>query len=100
MYADSVEVDFISSNFSNKKEFDWKIFPNPADEKINIWLETDFGEEFELELISTLGENIFQTNLNSGKFYSIDTSSLVEGVYLVRIRSGKDFFTQKIFIFH
>ncbi len=69
-------------NLYQTKNTDWTIYPNPATNELHI--ETSVNEKFDVQLFDVTGkkvmENILFTNTTN-----INTSSLYQGMYFVRI---------------
>lgn len=72
----------------DEKTIDFKIYPNPATEIVNIEL-SDFYSGLEFEIINTKGQN-----LKSGQIYNqteqINISDLENGLYLIRLISNQN----------
>ncbi|MGB0885931.1 MAG: T9SS type A sorting domain-containing protein, partial [Chitinophagales bacterium] len=83
---DAVGIRTINDNFID-------IFPNPAQEKLNIV--TDEGIET-VALISLTGAFIQSLNIN--KEQAINVSSISKGVYLLQINTKDGSYFEKIVI--
>ena len=67
-----------------------RLFPNPVNEILNIYLE---HETFTIEIYDIIGKKIFEAeNLNS-----INVKHFEEGIYLLKISSG-NYNQSKLFI--
>jgi len=66
------------------------IYPNPADEQINISYSVEKDEEIVLEIYDVLGKRIMTKSLNSGHLHQINTSQLQHGVYIYRLFKSKE----------
>lgn len=82
----------------NYNEIKVKVFPNPVTNKINIELNYEVSI-IKAQLKSDNG-NVMNITLNKlrDKEYQIDVSELPNGVYILNIYSGEEFFTHKVII--
>ena len=77
-----------------------EIYPNPADEKLNIHL-SGVSESIELALLNIHGQLVCQEKINDRSvtiIRELDVSGLPAGVYSVRIVSNSQIKTRKIII--
>jgi len=95
--SDSEKGNMITPKNNEKKELiDFKIYPNPATEFVNIEI-TEFIDNLEFQLINAKGQN-----LKSGQIYNlteqIDISDLENGLYIIRLISKENglVYTQKL----
>ena len=71
--------------FESKKQFlDFKIYPNPAKEFLNVSVEEK--GTFGIEIYTTLGELVVQENMN-GNTKQLNVSHLAEGSYILKLIS-------------
>jgi hypothetical protein len=76
------------------EENKFSIYPNPANDKLIIQEPTD-SENFQVRLISVLGQQILQSEEKQ-----IDISQIPNGIYLVNIRTDMTEFNERIVINH
>ena len=76
-------------------EFGMSVFPNPANEAINISLNKEVSAT--LSLLDISGK-VVRTQALNGISTSINTASLNSGVYFVTINDGTSVSTQKVVI--
>lgn len=69
-----------------------KVFPNPTHSVWNVSLNNTMDK---ISLMDSFGKTITTYSPKSNNFV-IDTTSLSEGVYFLKIESGKDFMVQKV----
>lgn len=84
----------------NAKPASFSVYPNPADNHVNIILSSSFGQgSAEITVINTLGKEIFSSRLQpvQGSIL-LDTEKFSGGVYFITVRSGKKTSTKKIII--
>jgi hypothetical protein len=70
-----------------------KSYPNPISDVLTV--ETSVAETSQLEIIDAVGRVVFKQNVESGN-YQISTTSLVKGIYIVRLTNKNDMSIQKI----
>ena len=86
---------------SNTSGFNCLIFPNPANNTINIRIDSETSGKAEIKIINLSGKCLYNTkkyiSLGKNEFLlNINLSKFSEGMYLVSINSGNNNFTQKI----
>ncbi len=112
-YLDAIWVDYISfpptdtwSNIEYNEEKNISqisIWPNPASDNINIEMNLQKDMQLSVSIINQLGQKVID-DINYGKQFSgkanfsINTTGLQSGVYIVRISSGKQQYYQKLII--
>lgn len=75
----------------------WSVFPNPAHDQINIHFK-ETQSHFTAQLIDMQGRIVLQQkNLNNQRF-SLETRNIPAGVYLLKMQTDKQTFTQKIIL--
>jgi hypothetical protein len=79
--------DFLANGVSelNQDKINFTIYPNPANNVLNINLETDY--RVKCELISIIGKTVFTCMVDLGA-NSIDISALSPNVYFVKIENN------------
>lgn len=81
----------------------FSVYPNPANDEINISLISNVVKEASFEVYDIIGKTILTGDLsidNNIKSRKIDTSELTNGVYLLKINSGNLTATKKIVVKH
>jgi extracellular elastinolytic metalloproteinase len=75
--------------------------PNPANQQVQISVQSGQTETLKVEFYTIIGNNVktLQSVAEGGKL-QINTSTLAEGVYLVRISSSGHTFTERLKIQH
>jgi hypothetical protein len=73
-------------------EFNLSIFPNPGSDKVTIKInsETLQNELFDLQIISDIGVNMYQTITNE-KIIEVNTSNFSSGIYIISINCKNKF---------
>ena len=62
------------------------IYPNPANEIINI--KTDKKDNYRVELVNILGKEVLNKNIQNSDFTTVNTSNFNPGIYFARIYSN------------
>jgi len=68
-----------------------EMYPNPTEGKINL----ELSSNCEVTIMNSLGQVVYETNLSSGK-HELDLVHLAKGLYVVKVKSGKDLVTIKV----
>ncbi|NVO04260.1 MAG: T9SS type A sorting domain-containing protein [Bacteroidetes bacterium] len=84
------------SNISNGID-NISIFPNPANNKIEIILENYRNESIEISIFNTMNQEIFANSVFERKT-TIDLSSFSRGMYFVKVKRGNDLFVRKLIL--
>jgi hypothetical protein len=72
----------------------FSVFPNPNNGQFTLALS---GETGTIEIYNVLGEKVFLSEINKQKSW-IDLSNHPHGIYFVKLCSGQNVVTKKIFI--
>jgi len=79
-----------------KNRYSFKIYPNPADDKLTIEIENPGNEEFLLEIINYAGVVVYSEPFIHGQMINI--SEFADGIYLVRLTGNDIYIIKKIII--
>lgn len=72
-----------------------KVFPNPSTGNITVQFQT--LEEADVSIVNLLGEEVFSKNQISGeKRLNINLHYFAEGIYYLKVKSGKSEYSKKI----
>lgn len=88
---------------SDAEEIGLKLFPIPANDKLNIAFEISERTNLKISLINTLGKEVYNTQKSNyiGKYTdSIYVKNYEDGTYILSIKLGNKVYTQKISIIH
>ena len=79
-----------------------RIFPNPADEQINIEFKNEVSGGVIISLMDQIGRqiNFHSQALMNSKTFQIPTSNLPNGIYFLNIQSNEGNFIEKVEIRH
>jgi hypothetical protein len=95
------EQAFLLLDASEKKELNFKIYPNPNNGSFTIMSDLSRGETFEILIFDLLGKPIFSRQGEAGTPLHIDISGLLaSGAYAIKIvaDNGSIFSTRLIII--
>jgi hypothetical protein len=99
LYYSSFDTAAMTNLANTIRNFDLKIFPNPAGNYINIALpaQADY-RNLDFEILSLDGKVLFKRSKfeTSEAVFSVNLNDLKSGVYLVMINTGQKTFTSKI----
>jgi len=80
--------DFISGIENNLPNLNYRIYPNPSSDFIN--LELNNLEDVNVSIINPMGQVVFKKSITGKLIEQIDISDFLKGVYLITI-SGQNF---------
>ncbi|MFC1731955.1 T9SS type A sorting domain-containing protein [candidate division KSB1 bacterium] len=90
----------IINNVNKEVANEFKIYPNPASDKLNITFNQLDYENAVVSIVNLLGERIYSSHIND-KYFTIDVSGFSDGIYLITIRSENRFLSfRKIIVQH
>ena len=80
----------LDARLPNTTEIDFRVFPNPAREVVNVSLESYMDKDITIQLIDYTGKPIKSVEVDSVniEFYTMPTSNIENGIYTVRILSN------------
>ncbi len=76
-----------------------KVFPNPSNSSITVQLELTQKQDMEFVLYNSIGKVVYDKTLSEEQGLinqEINVSLLSEGLYLLKVNEGNQFFTKKI----
>jgi len=76
----------------------YKVYPNPANDQLNIMIEDHQPENVLFSMFSFSGENLKKEWLSGGTTNTIDISDLNTGMYVLQFDSLKGIHTQKLIV--
>jgi hypothetical protein len=78
-----------------------RIYPNPADDVLNIILPTPVKDETPVHLFDTFGRQVYSGIFHSGESVKrLDTKSLSSGVYLIQLSTPDGLVQRKAIVAH
>jgi hypothetical protein len=82
------------TGLSKLKQDEFKIYPNPVSDRLNI--DTKINEAFEVEIYSISGEKILSKKFEVGERRELDLRGNAKGIYIIQIASKDKMSTRKI----
>jgi hypothetical protein len=82
---------------------DFNVYPNPANDLINISFSEKFNGQVNLSITDLAGREIYSvafSDVNPGQVESISSADFEEGMYLLHLQSGENRSTRKIVLRH
>jgi len=101
VYSNEASVTAVS--VSDNQEVNFKIYPNPANDKINFILNENNTGSVSIKMTDLTGRNVFTgefMNVQPGQVLTINSSGFRNGIYLIYIISGDMLSTRKIVVRH
>jgi hypothetical protein len=90
--SDTLCVEY-TAGIIEHKETQVRIYPNPIEDVMNV----ETGQGFTgIELLNFLGEKMYSESFPATKFFSIPMKDIPQGIYLVKIKSGKEIVVRKV----
>lgn len=88
-------AEILITNISEFEEYPFKVFPNPASERVTIQIESAL--EGEMTIYNQLGAQMY-TEPFSGTAKTLSVSNFTPGLYFVTLTSGTKKVTQKLIV--
>jgi len=77
------------------------LYPNPADHDFTIRIPSSLKQSGPITLSDQLGKVVYRSSFNTGeKTKTINTRDLTEGMYILKLESGKETIHKKVVIVH
>ena len=77
----------VALNFSKTSIFNVTLYPNPAQDALNIQTDNNATGEVNIQIMNSMGEMVYTQVLNAGLLQTIDIASLMPGIYFVSLVS-------------
>jgi hypothetical protein len=81
----------------NNNNPDFSVYPNPAEDLINVEIKTGLVKNASIQLYNLMGEKLMELNDLKDNFQKMDLKQLAPGGYFIRYTSGEGSSVQKIF---
>ncbi len=89
--------DSLPTSVSNAEEFDFKIYPNPASDFLNVRFDKNEFELTQVTLFDAYGKALWSETSVANEI-SIPLYNYSSGVYFLQIQTGKGKYAQKVFV--
>lgn len=74
----------------NSKQWDWEIYPNPVQNKLEMVFPKEFQGNCKIEIFNSIGKLVMSENVSAvNNFYEISLLKLPDGIYFVRATNQK-----------
>jgi hypothetical protein len=85
--------------YQDNKAFLFTLYPNPANQVVNILIDDDSFEETEILINDISGRTIYSQFFPKGEqSTSVDISEFSSGIYFVKLKSGKNVGVEKLVV--
>lgn len=91
------ETDVTNTDDLLRSGIQMNVFPNPANEVLNVQLNQDVTDNFVLELLTIEGRSLIQY-VGRDRQVQLQTAELSAGFYMLRMTTGQEQIVQKIII--
>lgn len=86
------EANPVSNSIEEAKETEFKMYPNPANDVLNIEADAKITK---IRVFNVVGQEVINLDNNSNN-YNLNTTNLESGMYIVQIETENSTLTQKI----
>jgi hypothetical protein len=74
------------------------VFPNPAEDNLNVNTTRLAGQDYTIELFNSLGEMVYSAPADADGITTINTTLLSTGLYVMNVRNADTMWTQKVMV--
>lgn len=74
------------------------VYPNPAEENLNINTTRLAGQDYTIELFNSLGEMVYSVPADADGITTINAEFLSAGLYVMNVRNADTMWTQKVMV--
>lgn len=102
-FIDDVTIDCKALSVSTSQQpstntFDWKIYPNPTDNYLNIEWETGL-KNGHISLYTISGQALLSSTISEfNQHLQLDISHLPKGIYIIKLNTQKGVFAKKLIV--
>ena len=92
-------ISLIGTGTAEWHSFDFELFPNPTEGKVNLVLGENLQEKAVVEVFNLLGETVLYqeaSHLSQGETISLDLSNMVSGLYIIKLSTENGSCTKKV----
>lgn len=105
LFIDNIKTEGWVVNTQQQNEFAAvHVFPNPADEQVNIQLDLTEASDMTVEIVNALGQTVQQVTtqtFQAGQHnLNVNTSELPSGLYMVALRKGNALMNKRFVVTH
>ena len=100
-YSLHIENPGIPSALEKEQNFDFNIFPNPANQEVTIALASSGLDKANIVLLDLLGREVKHWELQRGEVEkSLSLQDIPSGLHLIRVSQGERRSTRRLEIIH
>ncbi len=95
-----VESQVLTATNERQREFEVAVYPNPAQDVVNIAISTDKVKEIQLSLMTVDGKTVMARHISAfgQQTISLNVASLPGGFYLLKMSTKEDVLVKKIVV--
>ncbi len=99
LYVDDINISGSVGIRAMSDDNSVMVYPNPANDQLNISLGLN-GQEVTVKMMNTLGEVVWNSSKSNANLFTVDLSSVADGVYLIEVSNGVQKFHKKVVVNH
>lgn len=88
-----------TSEFNNESIMDYTISPNPAEDMINVTIQTDYSGPFTYRIIDALGKKHIDGTTSESNLF-LDVADLPSGLFIIQIGQVSHIISKKFLVAH
>jgi len=99
VYQSALSSFTIGMDKAEREDLIKSIYPNPAQNQVNIDLNMDQNENVEISIINMLGQTLINKqfgNISGANTLNIELNDLSQGIYLVKVKIGDKVYTKPL----
>ena len=99
IYQSALSTFAIGMDKAERDNLIKSVYPNPAQNQVNIDLNMEQNENVEVSIINTVGQVVINKqfgNMNGANTLSIDLENMSQGIYFVKIQVGNKIYTKPL----
>jgi hypothetical protein len=84
-----------------EEDLDWELFPNPAQDFVNLELNSQSTEDLQLTVVNALGQTIAQEQLNllvGKQYHRLNTADWANGMYIIHLQKNEKVSSKRLLI--
>lgn len=101
LWVDDVSFGMFVNTDEPTLDHTFSVFPNPANNALNINFRADFNEGVAIQLNDLSGRKVFEAatqSINYGGSYQLNTADLPRGIYMLSVSTSTGMSSQKIIL--
>ena len=92
----------VNNKASINNSFNLHIYPNPASQYIDLVMENLSGRDIHVDIVNIQGRKVYEDNYTNipdrSTIRITDISDLVEGMYIITVRTADHIFSKKLMV--